>query len=148
MDARRDDRPAIRRFSLRGVDTYEVAAYQLEKIESAASDIGIPMAATFALIPTGISLSATMAFTTVPAGPTSEAFWSLMWVCYLVGILCCTIWLKNRGQLRQCINEIRENQIAPVAEKEPSGAPDLTATDDSETTEGVAMPTQDVEDNQ
>ena len=145
MSARDGDQLPATRHSLKAVVTYEVELTQLKSIESAASGIGVPLAAAFALIPTGIALSASLELANVPAGKVSEAFFSLMWVCYILGVICAVVAFVNRGNLRRCIQDIRDNQVPPVAAKAALGQPDLTPTSDPE-----AQPTvraEDAEDN-
>ena len=133
------------RHSLKAVVTYEVELTQLKSIERAASGIGVPLAAAFALIPTSIAL--THLWNTRQHCPL-EGFrrsFSLMWVCYILGGICAILAYINRGNLKQCIQDIRVNQVPPVAAKTAQGQPDLTPISDPE-----AQPTvraHDAEDN-
>lgn len=127
---RSDDQIPARRHSLGPVETYEIEKQQFMHIEHASTAISVPLAASFALIPVAVTLSVTLA-TAGTMEPHKEAIlWGSMFAFYIGGIVCGIFAFVKRGELKQYMQDIRENQVAPVAAKGASTTPDLTAVSD------------------
>lgn len=127
---RGDDQLPARRHSLAPVDTYEVEKQQFDYIQDAATSIGVPLSAAFALVPVAITLNITIVTVTINDARKAAIMWGLTVAFYLVGFLCAVWAFVQRGQLKRYMNSIRNAQVPPVAAKGASGPPDLTAVSD------------------
>ena len=100
MTFRVDDQLPAKRHSLRQVETYEVERGQFDRIESEAAGIGTFAAFAFACVPTAVSLNVTLNTLTITDRSVLIPYWSLMWVCYILGAAFAVTAFLKRGQLK------------------------------------------------
>jgi hypothetical protein len=124
---RGDDQIPARRHSLAPVVTYEIEKQQFDHIENASTSIEIPLSAAFAFLPVAITLNVTLVTITMTDVHKEAVLWGFTVAFYLVGSLCAVFAFIQRGQLKEYMKGIRDNQVAPVAAKGASTSPDLTA---------------------
>jgi hypothetical protein len=130
MPLRADDQLPAKRYSLGPVETYEIVRRDFESIGREATNIGTAFAFAAALLPVGITLTATLITSTVSNNNIREALLTLMWVCYILGGYFAVLAYRQRGNLQRFMGEIRDSQVPPIAAKTQLPQPDLTATND------------------
>lgn len=127
---RGDDQIPAKRNSLAPFETYEVEKGQFKHIESSATSIAVPLSAMWALLPVAITLHVTLDLATISDVRTEARLWAVTTAFYLVGILCGIFAFIQRGQLKRYMQEIRDNQVPPVAAKGAATPTDLTSVSD------------------
>jgi hypothetical protein len=107
-----------KRFRLREVHTYEVVRDDFDHIEAEAMSVGTDFAFATACIPVGITLSITLLTVKIENLSVKLIFLSLMFCCYILGAYFGVEAWRDRGHLKKFMQRIRENQEAPLGEKD------------------------------
>lgn len=107
-----------KRYRLRELQTYEVVRDDFDAIETEAMNIGTDFAFATACIPVAITLTVTLSTVAVANQFLKMTFLSLMFVCYILGSYFAVRAYRDRGHLKKFMQRIRDNQVAPLGEKD------------------------------
>jgi hypothetical protein len=109
----------VRRHGLSHVETYDVTADELERIEREGSDVGFDFQISQFCLTVAISFFVGLILSPPPdSNPkTFIVFVVLVVVGVLVGFIFGIKWYKNRGAFSRTISRIKERQIGPVGEE-------------------------------
>ena len=107
-----------KRYRLREVQTYEVVLDDFDRIETEATNIGTDFAFATACIPVAITLTVTLLTVTITQKSVRDAFLFLMFSCYILGLRYAVGAWRSRGRLKKFMQGIRDNQVAPLGEKD------------------------------
>jgi hypothetical protein len=109
----------VRRHGLSHVETYEVTADELDRIESEGADVGFNFHIGLACLTTATSFLVVL-FTSPPPDnqpKTFIVFVVIIVVGFLAGIIFAIKWFLARGAFAAVIRRIRERQVGPLGEK-------------------------------
>ncbi len=107
-----------KRYRLREVQTYEVVRDDFDGIETEAMNIGTDFAFATACIPVAITLTVTLKTVTITDQTLKDAFLLLAFTCYILGSYFAVRAWRHRGHLKSFMQKIRDNQVAPLGEKD------------------------------
>lgn len=107
-----------KRYRLREVETYEVVRDEFNRIETEAMNIGTDFAFATACIPVAITLTITLYTVTIADRMVKDAFMLLTFTCYILGSYFAVRAWRQRGHLKNFMQRIRDNQVAPFGEKD------------------------------
>jgi hypothetical protein len=107
-----------KRFRLRAVHTYEVVRDDFDQIETEAMSVGTDFAFAMACIPVAITLTVTLLTVSVANSTVKLAFFCLMFSCYILGAYFGVAAWRDRAHLNRFMQRIRDNQEAPLGEKD------------------------------
>jgi hypothetical protein len=106
-----------KRYRLREVETYEVVRDDFNRIETEAMNIGTDFAFATACLPVAITLTITLYTVTIADRTVKDAFMLLTFTCYILGLYFAVRAWRHRGHLKNFMQRIRDNQVAPFGEK-------------------------------
>lgn len=113
-----DDHISIRRHGRREIVTYDVTPDQLDRIESAGSDLGFNFHIALTLLTLGLSFLTTLIVSPPPAGMVQIVFVSITILGLLLGLIFGCKWFKDRGAHLSIFREIREQpEIGPLGDE-------------------------------
>ncbi len=124
MALRNDDQIPIERFRLGKLRSYEVLINDFDRIESVAMTIGTDFAFATACLPVALMLTVTLVTVPIQAWNVKGPFFLLMYTCYILGLFFSVRAYRQRGSLKKFMQDIRDNQVAPLGEKGNELGPD------------------------
>lgn len=104
----------LRRHGLSSVETFEITADELDRLERDGADIGVDFQIALFCITQAISFLATLIVAPPPSDNVHRVFLTLVVGGFLVGGVFTYRWYRSKGAFATTIQKIRDRPIGPV----------------------------------
>lgn len=107
----------IRRHSINQLETYDVFADELDRIEVECKNLGQDFQFASNTLSFGISFLIALIFTTIGSPKVFACFFDLMVLMFILSAYFGTRYYRTKGTVQSTIQRIKERQIGPVGEQ-------------------------------